>query len=150
MAKSKDCAALDFLEEAAASWVGTPWCDNSATKGRGACCHLLAGAIYEEAGWIQGMELPRGVALAARWSNRSPILDWLRTDGAKWFEEVPKDQAQPGDLLLMTCGRIPHHLALLLPGNRAVHVTAQRGVEIVPIVPARRRMLSNVFRPRPR
>lgn len=138
----------EALLRAAKAWVGTPWCDNSGVRGRGACCHKLAAAIYSDAGWLH-LNPPDGVATAARWANRSPILDWLRDDGFEYFEELqPTQDLRPGDLMLIKVGHVAHHLALLLPGNQAVHVTHQHGVQIVPILPVWRRLLAHVFRPR--
>lgn len=141
--KSRD---ITRLEDAADSWRGTPFVPNSATKGAGACCHRLMGKIYAEAGWVPDLELPAGPATAPRYSNTSPILEWLRGDGQKWVEEIPTESAAPGDMILIRTGHIPHHLAMLLPGERMVHVTHGAGVEVRPVFDRHRHLIFAAFR----
>lgn len=141
--KSRDIARL---EAAAESWLGTPFVPNSATKGKGACCHRLMGKIYAEAGWVPDLDLPGGQATAPRWSNASPILDWLRGDGQRWVEEIPPAAIAPGDMVLIRTGHIPHHLAMILSGDRMVHVTHGAGVEIRPLYDRHRNLVFAAFR----
>lgn len=143
MGKS-DVSALDAAAE---RWVGTPWCDNSATVGKGACCHRLMAAIYQESGWLPAFDVPDGSATAARWLNTSPILDWFRGPGHAWFDEVLGNPI-PGDALLIRTKHVPHHLVLVLSGQRFVHVTHDHGVQIAPLNPVWRRLLAHTFRPR--
>lgn len=128
-------------------WVGTPWCDDSAVRGRGACCHRLVAAVYAEAGWLPQLDLPGGPATGARWMDSSPILEWFQGDGARWFSEVAIPDAEPGDALLVKVRRIAHHLVMFLPGQNLLHVTHERGVEIIGISPAWLRFTDRVFRP---
>lgn len=142
-------AAIARLEAESFRWVGTPWCDNSAVLGQGVCCHLLIREVYRGAGWLPDLDVPAGSAAAAKWSNESPILDWFRGPGSRWFAELPADAdaIMPGDTLLFTCGHVPHHLGLALVGERVLHVTSTRGVRIVPAVRAWRKILQHAFRP---
>jgi cell wall-associated NlpC family hydrolase len=80
--------------------------------------------------------------------DSSPILAWFQGDGARWFTEVAIADAEPGDALLVKVRRIPHHLAIFLPGQNLLHVTHERGVEIIRISPAWLRFTDRVFRPR--
>lgn len=141
-------ADIARLEEAAMKWVGTPWCDNSAVVGRGVCCHLLMREVYRDAGWLPGLEVPLGSAQAARWSNESPILAWLRGPGSQWFTEAPGDELMTGDTILLRCGHVPHHMGLVLADDRVLHVTSSQGVQAVPAIRAWRRLLAHIFRPR--
>lgn len=138
---------LADLDHAAAAWVGTPWADDSAVRGRGACCHRLVAAIYAEAGWLPPMPVPGGPALAAAWRDQSPMLDWFLSDGREWFHQVPVDTLSAGDAVLIRVRRIPYHLAILLGGQRLVHVTHEHGVRIIQASPAWIRHVDHVFRP---
>lgn len=146
MARSKE--QLDRLDAVAASWLGTPFVHNSAVKGRGACCHKLMGRIYAEAGMVPDLDLPNGQANAPRWANSSPILEWLMGPGQEWVEEIPTDKAEPGDMILLRTGHIPHHLAMLLQDARMVHVTYRSGVEIRPVFERHANLVFAAFRTR--
>lgn len=141
---------LDRLEAAAAAWAGTPWCDNSQTRGRGVCCHLLMRALYVEAGWLPDLEVPIGSSRAARWSNESPILEWMRGAGAQWFSEIAIGASSelPGDTIIMKVGHVPHHMGMVLRGGRVCHVTSTQGVRIVAALNQWRPRLTHIFRPR--
>lgn len=138
---------LDALEAAAGAWIGTPWCDDSETRGRGVCCHRLVAAVYREARWIpDGVEIPSGPALHARGNDRPMMTEWFRGPGAEWFEEV--SVPEPGDALVIRVGHAPHHLGLLLRGNRVLSVTSRQGVRIVQNATKWLRLLANSFRPK--
>jgi cell wall-associated NlpC family hydrolase len=141
-------AELDRLEAAAAAWVGTPYADNSAVRGRGVCCHLLMREIYQDAGWLHGVQAPKGSAQMSRWANTSPMLDWFQGSGSQWFAPVPVNEVQPGDVLLVKCGHVAHHLALVLRDLRICHVTQSQGVRIVRGIGSWQRLVAYVFRPR--
>lgn len=138
---------LAALETAAESWIETPWCDDSETKGRGACCHRLVAAVYRDAGWLPGdVSIPSGPALHARGNDRPLMVDWFRGPGAAWFDEVA--DPMPGDALVIRVGHAPHHLGLLLRGNRVLSVTSRQGVRIIPNASQWFRLLAHAFRPR--
>lgn len=138
------------LTAAAERWQGTPFCPNSCVRGAGVCCHQLIGALYRESGWLPDLPaLPPGEPNWARAGHTSPILDWLRGPGTHWFRECPPGQPLlPGDLLLVRFGPVPHHLALMLPEGRAVHVSPAHGVQILPVLPRRfAAAIAHIFRP---
>lgn len=138
------------LEAAAQSWVGTPFVDNSSHKGRGVCCHRLMQAVYHEAGWLPAVSVPEGNARLARFSNVSPMLEWMRGAGAEFFEPVLRlDDLQHGDLCLFKTGHVANHMGLFLQDSRILHVTAKQGVLIVPAIEKWRALLANIFRPTP-
>ena len=146
------------LEAAAAAWMGTPFCPDSAVRGSGVCCHRLMAAIYADAGWLTLTNIPSGEAAHARASNTSPMLDWLTGPGAMLFERrdwsyptrFDADRTAAGDLLLVRFGAIPHHLAMVLSGGNAIHVTPQAGVTLVRnfLVRVPERRILGVWRPR--
>lgn len=140
-------AQIEALEAAAMSWVGTPWMDNSAVRGRGVCCHLLVARVYQAAGWLPEFAMPAGAALHARGNDRPIMLEWFRGPGAALFEEVANHQ--PGDALLIRVGHVPHHLGLALRGGRVLHVTHRQGVRIIESAGQWERLKEHVFRPKP-
>jgi len=136
---------MDALEAAATSWVGTPWCDGSATKGLGACCHKLIGSVYFEAGWLPAFDFPEGAAAQSRGNDRPIMMEWFTGPGANWFKEV--ETPEPGDTLLIRVGHSPHHLGLMLRDWRVLHVTYTQGVRIIDNAGQWLRLLANTFRP---
>lgn len=140
----------DALAKAAESWEGTPFVPNSKVKGAGVSCHHLMGEIYRESGWIPDLPaLPNGDPAHARAGNTSPMLDWLRGPGARWFHAVPPPRLlDQGDLLVVRYGHVPHHLALMLPRGRVIHVSVRHGAQILPVLPKRFiGRIDHVFRP---
>jgi cell wall-associated NlpC family hydrolase len=136
----------EALVRAAESWAGTPFAPNSAVKGAGVSCHQLMAQIYREAGWLDLQGLPNGDPGHARAGNSAPMLAWLDGPGQIWFERLWLDvplRLAPGDLLLVRYGHVPHHLAMMLPAARVVHVSVRHGVHILPVLP--RRFAGHIF-----
>lgn len=128
------------LETAARSWVGTPFCERSAKKGAGVCCHLLMLEVLIEAGWLPRIQVPAGSAGWAQAQNRSMIVEWMEGDGRQWFESVPMLLGRPevlyaGDVIGFRLGRVVHHLAMRLPGPQWLHAVQRVGVVIAPEIP---------------
>ena len=150
---------IDRLEAVAASWVGTPFCANSAVKCVGVCCHKLVGEIYFEAGWLPRFDLPHGPPMHGCAGASSMMEDFLSAspffrdadagrlcDIAAWA--AVQNLVQPGDLLLSAPARVPHHLSLALRAGRFIHVVWGGGTDIVsdyPLVWAKR--LARIYRP---
>lgn len=134
---------------AALSWVGTPFCANAASKGRGVCCHRLVAEIYFEAGWLPRIDLPAGSPRWAQGSSRSLIEDWLDQDGKQWFQ-AGEASPQAGDLLGFRVGHCVHHLAIALPGGGLAHAIQGHGATILHELPAAwGKRLARIWRPRP-
>lgn len=129
------------LNAAALSWLGTPFCSNSCVKGAGVCCHFLVGAILSEAGWtdLRPEQLPRMPSNYARYGGQSAVVDWFRGAGAARFVELPLTAGgmEPGDLGAVRLGRVSHHLVMVLPGRRAIHVVDGHGVQVFDWPPLR-------------
>jgi cell wall-associated NlpC family hydrolase len=114
---------LATLKTAAESWIGTPFCERSAVKGAGVCCHALPLEIYFEAGWLPRFEYPAGAPGTAR----VELADqFIAGDGGQWFTRALIHQA--GDTLQFQLGRTSHFM-LSLEGDRYVHAT-KTGVQI--------------------
>lgn len=121
---------LDALETAALSWVGTPFCENSAAKGAGVCCHLLVAEILIEAGWLPRVSVPMGPVKWGQAQGRSLISEWFSGPGTDWFRPVDLQEIQPGDVLGFRVGGCVHHVALVLPdrfcfAKEQVHVSSE-------------------------
>lgn len=136
----RTAAQIQALETAAQSWVGTPFCETSAVKGAGVCCHRLMLEVLVEAGWMQRIEVPNGSVGWARAQGRSLIAEWFDTEGSQWFgslQEVAWKHVEPGDVLGFRFGHSLHHLAMALPGGRWLHVVEPQGTMILEEIPPR-------------
>lgn len=129
---------IEQLEAIAASWIGTPFCENSRVKGAGVSCHFLPAEIYIEAGLLPAdIAVPTGPPGWSRNNGDSIMEKWLDSDdGKKHFAPVEILAIQPGDLIGFKAGRCVHHLAILLTQGRIVHCMADVGVRIAPNIPA--------------
>lgn len=112
-------------------------------------CQVAMADIYKMAGLLPPeLEIPLGPRSAARWANRSQFRDWLEGPAAAYFERV-ESPAEPGDLLCFRLGHIEHHVAILLPGGRLVHVFGTHGVKIAPCIPTEwAQRIGSIWRPR--
>lgn len=131
---------LAALDAAARSWAGTPFCEGSAAKGAGVCCHRLVLEVLVEAGWLPRIEVPGGPVRWAMAQSRSLIGEWFDGPGVQWFQPVPAldwSAVEPGDVLGFRLGRALHHLVLALPAGRWIHAIEGHGTVIVPEVSPR-------------
>ena len=117
------------LQNEACSWQGTPFFANSAVKGRGVCCHKLAGEIYAAVGWHR-FEIPAAPMAHARFARVSLVEPWL--DARPEFARLPADEAglSIGDLLGFRLGKVVHHLGIYIGGWQFVHAMDHIGVNI--------------------
>lgn len=123
----------DVLECLAVTWLGTPWCANSAVKGvrGGVSCHHLPRAILVEAGWLPESfpviagdpnTTRRDVSVIATWLDARP--EFVR------FATPAVASLQPGDLVGIRIRRVVDHLGLYLGGARFVHVLMHKATMI--------------------
>jgi len=143
---------LDALHAAAQQWVGTPFCEHSAVRGAGVCCHLLPYCVLRDAGWIPAMDLPTAPPGWSRAGNRGLIEPWL--DAHPHFSSVPDlAHAQPGDVLGFKIGLHVHHLGLLLEAGdqcQFIHAAEHIGTKVEITMPrAWARRLVRIWRPAP-
>lgn len=130
-------AQLAALTAASQSWSGTPFCERSAVKGAGVCCHRLVFEVLVEAGWLPRVEVPDGPAHWSRAGDRSLIAEWMDGPGQEWFitlDSVDVAQTEPGDIAGCRLGRTLHHLALRIPAGWC-HAVHPLGVVIAPEIP---------------
>ncbi len=118
---------IQLLSEAAGRWLGTPFHPHAGLPQVGVdCVHLLA-AVYKETGALDGWEFPAYTMDGGDHRATSLVLEWL--DRHARFERVPAGETvQPGDLLCFRLGRVPHHVGLLIAGNRFIHAMRNYGV----------------------
>jgi cell wall-associated NlpC family hydrolase len=121
------------LEHIAETWLGTPWCANSAVKGPrgGVSCHNLPRAILVEAGWLpESFPVVAGDPNSAR-NGGSVIERWLdeRPEFIRFGEPVLAS-LQPGDLLGIRIRRCVDHLGLHLGAARFIHVLQHKHTAI--------------------
>lgn len=117
----------DILAEAR-SWIGTPYRQQQCVKGMGVDCAQLILGVFSALGYfpMPGPEM--------RQYGLLPEPGRLRLELARKFQEVPKDGAQPGDVLLMWCVRgTPQHLGILsgYNGRGIIHATNSAGINRV-------------------
>jgi cell wall-associated NlpC family hydrolase len=132
--------SLDQLETIAATWVGTPFCEQSAVKGAGVCCHMLPLEIYFEAEWLPRFVMPR---MAPGVASFEKTLRWFEGGGAQFVTAV--ETAAPGDSLHFQLGRTSHFM-LMLRGGRFIH-TSKSGADYAEgIQPAWLKRLKRIWR----
>jgi len=127
---------IDKLIAVANSWLGTPFVQNAANKGRGVSCHKLCGAIYNECGFVTET-LPDGPANwgRAHKENESLIVQWID----KQPQLVPLDNTLsllPGDLVGFKIGGCVQHLGVMLDNKTFIHCLQHEGVNIKNIMDA--------------
>jgi cell wall-associated NlpC family hydrolase len=142
---------LAALESAAASWAGTPFCEHSAVKGAGVCCHLAVIEVYREAGFIAPDVLfPDGPVNWSRTQSRSLMEEAIDGQGREWVVSVAANVSSrmPGDLLGFKVGHCVHHLAIQLPRGRIFHAVDKHGAIIAPNLPPQwAKRLARIWRP---
>ena len=106
------------LQEAAASWIGTPFMGNAAVKGAGVSCQTLAARIYIESGF-----LPKDfqiVTAPMEWSRAQTesLLVKSLNELPEYFAPLPlaprASGLAPGDLLGFKIGGCVHHCAIFM------------------------------------
>lgn len=134
---------IEALQAAALSWKGTPWGQNSCVKGpNGAVsCHYQPPAIMRETGLVLPFEIPSGPPNWSMHNKGSLIADFL--DSRSEFASIALHDGDlspplsgpwvlaslllPGDLIGLKVGNDVHHLGLMLPGMKFIHVWKDTG-----------------------
>lgn len=130
--------ATQIIEEAR-TWIGTPWKTNQAVKGAkgGVDCIRLFVSIASSCG-IDVPTVPRQYYRSVR---DGIIVDRLR----EFFPEIPKEEAREGDLLVLECYGVPHHLAIKTDKG-IIHASVKHGVVEVGFDRSFQDVLITVFR----
>jgi cell wall-associated NlpC family hydrolase len=120
------------LEIEGRSWVGTPFVENSAAKGRdgGVSCHFLAAAIYRETGALpKDFVAPRGTARGLKRGPALAMIDFVDASLGDRFDPV-ESGPQAGDMIVIAEDERAKHVGVVLTGRRFVHVLRHVGVRI--------------------
>jgi len=113
-------ARLAALDNAAKSWIGTPFFPHGRIKGLqgGVSCQTLCGLIYQEAGFIEAaFAIPEG-SVSTGYEAMAFCLSELVVDRFADVTPEPFDPEKlaPGDLVCMRWHRAGH-LAIVLPAR---------------------------------
>lgn len=113
---------------AALEWEGTPFRHQHYQKGRGCdCLGLPRGVGMEVIGFDASVNNPLVKPFASYGHQPEPskLFAALRL----FCEEVPKEKAEPGDILVMRLnpGSPPSHVGILLPNSYVIHALASEG-----------------------
>lgn len=106
-----DAWRIRILEDAASSWLGTPY-RHGGQDGRGVDCSGLVRSIMEEF----GVELPR-----------------TASDQSRIGRPVEAGEARAGDLVFFRIGSRVNHVGVLLGPDRFLHASRSRGVVVTPL-----------------
>jgi hypothetical protein len=121
------------LEEAALSWLGTPFAGNSAVKGPqgGVCCHRLVHCVLMESGWGAIAEVPSAPSALAWRTSEGVMLDWLRGRPDLLREYLPGGvEPVAGDIVVYQIGMCAHHMGLILTQDRLLHAWRRGGAQL--------------------
>lgn len=134
------------LIAAAASWAGTPFAANSASRGRGVSCQFLASELYRGAG-LSTAEPPAVPMAHARFSRVSLVEPWM--DAQENFGPIPLGEAPiPGDLLGFRLWETVHHVGVLIHPGQFLNVVEGARAALVPLAdPTWASRLARVWRP---
>lgn len=108
---SKDISAGAY-EEAAKSWLGTPYLYGGSSKS-GTDCSGFVMQIYKE---VRGMSLPHKASLMYDMGDK-----------------VSRNQLEEGDLVFFGSVWDIDHVGIYLSGDRFVHASSSKGVIITPM-----------------
>ena len=109
----------DEIISEALTWLGTPWRHQACCKGAGVdCLHLIAGVMRS----FGCVEADRFFATPAwRSYGRHPDATMLFGGCDDLMDRILVADAQPGDVLVMRCGRHPMHFAWKIAADRMLH-----------------------------
>jgi hypothetical protein len=130
------------LEIAAGLWVGTPFCEQSAVRGAGVCCHAVILETYFDAGWLERFAYP----VAPLRSGRRMAVQFFA--GNRHFMPVNLDEFRPGDTLQFRLGPAAHFMLVL--SNGYFHCAENVGTRIANCIqPNWLKRLTHVWRLKP-
>jgi cell wall-associated NlpC family hydrolase len=107
----------------ALSWQGTPYAHNQATKGRAADCALFPLAVYQAAGVLGTVDVPR---YSAQW--------YLHKDEEIYLQKVIElggvetAALEPGNFIIWRIGRTYSHGGIILAWPGIIHALARQSV----------------------
>jgi cell wall-associated NlpC family hydrolase len=95
----------------ALTWIDTPYRGHVAVKGVGADCGQLLYGVYRACGLLPELDLPKDYSLQVSMHRASTeYMDVINT----YFEDIPEEQVQPGDLVCYRLGLAMAHAAIVI------------------------------------
>lgn len=127
----------------ARTWIGTPYCHQASRKGAGCDCLGLVRGVWRELYGREPLPVP---PYTANWVETSAI-DSLLNAARNCLSEIPKNDAQPGDILLfrMRAQAPCKHIAILSGPTTMIHAYSGRTVTETHLVPYWARRLAYAF-----
>jgi cell wall-associated NlpC family hydrolase len=126
-AKAERVAAL---QASARSWIGTKFHAHAQIKQGGVDCLHLVHAVYEDSGLFACHPVAPFPAYSIQegihgGKSADPFRDWVDASGRfqEWnVEQLAPGELEPGDLIVMKLGRIPHHCGVVIEPGRFLSV----------------------------
>lgn len=112
------------IVEEARTWIGTKWVHQACLKNVAADCIGLIRGVYEH---ITGQAVEVVIDYPATW-HLFKAEERLYNEVKKHLEEIPIEEARPGDVLLFGFGKGPaHHAGIQATANTFIHSWADVG-----------------------
>ena len=114
----------DDIVAEARSWLGTKWQHQASLKGKAADCIGLVRGVYTD---LTGITVQTPIDYPATW-HLYRQEEWLYPEVAKYAEEIPVTDTQPGDVLLFGFGKGPAaHCGILVTADTFIHAYGEAG-----------------------
>ena len=128
----------------ARTWIGTPYRHQASAKGAGADCLGLVRGVWRA---LYGVEPETPPPYAPDWAERGGG-ETLLTAARHWLDEIPINEAAPGDVLLFRFAPAhpAKHCAIQAPEGWMIHAWQGRAVCETAIGRWWRRRRAGVFR----
>lgn len=95
----------------ATTWIGTPYRGHSCLKGAGCDCGQYLYGVYRALDLIPVIDLPTDYSLqVAQHRASTEYVDLI----ARYFREIPEDEAQLGDLVVYKLGLAFAHAGIIV------------------------------------
>jgi len=111
----------------AKTWIGTPYKHYSSSKGGGADCGLFIMKTYENAGLIKFKQPP---FYPLDWAYHNPVGEMFEDIVKGYCNEVTKEEAGLGDIILYKFGKCLSHAAIIIEDNKIIHSEINIGVKV--------------------
>ena len=129
---------------AARAWEGTPYHHQASAIGIGTDCLGLVRGVYRDLYGAEAAPVPNYSRDWAEASGRETLFDAARIH----LTEIPKDQANSGDVLLFRwrTTTVAKHVGILLARQRLIHAFEGVPVSVIKMTPWWWRHAASAFR----
>lgn len=112
------------IVEEARTWIGTKWVHQACLKHVATDCVGLIRGVYEH---CTGVAVTVTIDYPATW-HLFKADERLYSEVQNYLEEIPIEEARPGDVLLFGFGKGPaHHAGILVTPETFIHAWADVG-----------------------